>query len=93
MTTRSINDQVRVIKDATEKASRSKKAAIEFLRQAGIISKITYRGIKFGKSRSMDDSNGNATSVRQLVSNDKVGSPVKATGSKSAYTKKAISKK
>lgn len=37
MTTKSINDQVRAIKNATEKASGSKEAAVSFLRQAGII--------------------------------------------------------
>lgn len=37
MTTKSINDQVRIIKTATEKALSSKEAAIAFLRNAGII--------------------------------------------------------
>lgn len=37
MTTRSINDQIRIIEKATAKASRSKSAAIAFLQQAGII--------------------------------------------------------
>ena len=50
MTTRSINDQVRIIKDATVKASESKATAIDFLRQAGIIDK-KVSGTQKGSSK------------------------------------------
>ena len=43
MTTRSISTQVETIKNATQKASSSKEAAVAFLRQAGIIGKSVKR--------------------------------------------------
>lgn len=46
MTTRSINDQIRTIKMATEQASSSKEAAIAFLHDAGIIVKAVSKKSK-----------------------------------------------
>jgi len=50
MDTRSITDQVRIIKKATEKASSSKEAAIAFLRNAGIIGEKVVRTTKSSSS-------------------------------------------
>jgi len=81
MNTRSITDQIHIIKKATEKASSSKEAAIAFLRNAGIIGVI-----------KRDTIVGNTSGSQYAIYKPAVGN-IRETESKYSKKSKSFSKK
>jgi len=91
MTTRSINDQVQIIRKATKKASSSKEAAIAFLRNAGIVGVKVITAEKSLNSKSAKEwqvskESGKGKSI--IGSAVKFGAVSKTSGDKKYSSKK-----